>query len=72
MGAVAVKDRHQHGVQLQALEEHPEEGGEEEVVQGNGYQAAEQLDARFVDSEQKDRLRDEEAGAEVLVDGVAD
>ena len=40
MGAVAVKDSHQHGVQLQALEEHPEEGGEEEVVQGDGYQAA--------------------------------
>jgi hypothetical protein len=67
-GALALKHLDEEDVDLEALEEHPHEGGEEEVVEESGDDAAEGTVRRRLDAKEEEELSDEEAEAEVLVD----
>lgn len=51
--------------------EHPGEGGEEEEVEEASHHAAHHRLVRLVDPRQEDRLRDQQAHAQVLMDGRA-
>ena len=68
---VRLEDLHKEHVDLEASDEHPEEGGEEEVVEDDRHHGAEGGEVGLADAEEEDELGDEETGAEVGVDGGA-
>ena len=69
--ALGLKHLDEHDVELHALETHPREGGQEEVVQTASDDAAEEWTRRLLDSHHEDHLGDEKTQHEVLVDRVA-
>lgn len=65
------KHLNEHGVQLKALEEHPEEGGQEEVVQCDGNQSANQFHSSLIDANQEYGFGHKQTSAEMFVNRVA-
>ena len=59
-----------HDLSPLTFEEHPGEGGEEEVVQETSNYAAEDTVLRLTDTGQEHDLADQQADAQVLVDRV--
>ena len=66
-----LEDLDQHDVELHAFQTHPGEGGEEEVVEAGGDDAADDAMVGLLDAHHEDHLGDEEAQHQVLVDRVA-
>ena len=66
--AVRLKDLHQQDVDLEARDEHPEEGGEEDVLEGGGYDGAERWEVSLADSEEESELGQQQTETEVCVD----
>lgn len=62
---------YEHRVELEAFQEHPQERRQEEVVKRDGNQAADQLNAGFIDAENEDQLGNNQTGAEIFVDRIA-
>ena len=67
--AVRLKDLHQQDVDLEARDEHPEEGGEEDVLEDGGYDGAEGWEVSLADTKQESHLGQEQTETQVSVDG---
>ena len=65
---VGLKHLHQQDVDLEAGDQHPEEGGEEDVLKGGGYDGAERWEVRLADTKQESHLRQEQTETQVSVD----
>ena len=68
-GAVRLEDLHQQDVDLEARDQHPEEGGEEDVLEDGGYDGAEGREVRLPDPKEESCLCQEQTETQVSVDG---
>lgn len=66
---VRLEHLHQQDVDLEARDQHPEEGGEEDVLEGGRYDGAECWEVRLPDTKQERHLCQEQTEAQVSVDG---
>ena len=70
-GTLALEHLDQEDVDLKALEEHPHERCQEEVVQQAGHHSAQHSVRRCFDSQQENELGDEQAQTQIFVDCCA-
>ena len=66
---VRLEHLHQQHVDLEARDQHPEEGGEEDVLEGGRYDGAERREVRLIDTKQESHLGQEQTEGQVSVDG---
>ena len=66
---VRLKHLHQQHVDLEARDQHPEEGGEEDVLEGGRYDGAEGWEVSLADTKEESHLGQEETETQVGVDG---
>ena len=67
-GVVRLEDFNEENIDLKSCNEHPEEGGEEEVVEDDGHHGAGRGEVSLSDAKKKDKLGNEKAGTEVGID----
>lgn len=70
-GVLALKNLHQHDVELHPLQEHPGESCQEEEVQEGSKDGTGNRLVSAVDADEEEELCHEEADAQVLVNRVA-
>ena len=66
---VGLEHLHQQDVDLEAGDQHPEEGGEEDVLEGGRYDGAERWEVSLADTKQERHLCQEQTETQVCVDG---
>ena len=67
-GVVRLENLNKENIDLESCNEHPEEGGKEEIVEDDGNDRAGRGEVSLTDAKKKDKLCDKKAGAEVGID----
>ena len=70
-GVVWLKNLNKENIDLESCNEHPEEGGKEEIVEDDSDHRAGRREVSLTDTKKKDELCNKKTGAEVGIDGGA-